>query len=91
MPDAAGRTRLKMTLLEKRVAALGAAANGALPLSLDELRLATKRDSGLIYDVWRRPIKYVPRDTDFELRSAGADGAFGTNDVVVTGRLPNSK
>lgn len=36
-----------------------------------------------LIDGWNRPFRYVPQSNGYELRSAGADGVFQSDDDVV--------
>jgi hypothetical protein len=61
---------------------------GGLPLSLRPVPSFSSLNMDEIGDIWRRPVRYHHHDRDFEVRSAGADGEFDTNDdIVVNGRL----
>jgi len=41
-----------------------------------------------IGDIWRMPVRYQRGAREFEVRSAGPDGAFDSDDdIVVTGQL----
>jgi len=43
------------------------------------------------HDAWGREYRYTPLRTDYELRSAGADGQFGTSDDIVVSRLKGTR
>lgn len=61
---------------------------GGLPLSLRPIPSFSKLDMEAIGDIWRRPVRYHRQDHEFEVRSAGPDGEFDTNDdIVVNGKL----
>jgi hypothetical protein len=61
---------------------------GGLPLSLRPVPSFSKLDMEAIGDIWRRPVRYHRQDRDFEVRSAGPDGEFDTDDdIAVNGQL----
>lgn len=55
---------------------------GALPPAL----LIFRPDQ--VVDVWGRPVRYLPRGLEFEVRSAGRDATFDSrDDIIVVARL----
>lgn len=62
---------------------------GGLPPTLRSVPSHPRVQSGWdLADIWGKAVRYTPRGTAFEVRSAGSDGSFDTlDDVVVTGEL----
>jgi hypothetical protein len=86
-PDPMERTEVRIEVL-RRYLADHFASEGAWPASLAAV-LPTGRDDPIVgygVDAWKRAFRYVPADTDYELRSAGPDGRFETSDDIVTTR-----
>jgi hypothetical protein len=80
--DRTGITGARLVALARKIDGY-AREVGQLPSGL---RAVTREDQ--LVDAWGRPMTYARRGHDFEVRSAGADGATGTtDDVTVSGRM----
>ncbi|HEU4559415.1 MAG TPA: hypothetical protein VFS20_16270 [Longimicrobium sp.] len=55
---------------------------GALPLSLRPVGSFSRLTMEEIGDIWRRPVRFTRREREFEVRSAGVDGRFDTDDDI---------
>lgn len=85
------RTRTVLTSLQMLVT-LYESRTGALPQRLEDLSAAGLRPYLGTDDEWGRPIEFSRSGNDFELRSVGPDGRFGTDDDLrVRGRHPTSR
>lgn len=61
---------------------------GGLPLSLRPVPSFSRLSMEEIGDIWGRPVRYSHQSRHLEVRSAGPDGAFDTDDdIAVTGQL----
>ena len=73
----------------------GASRTGELPPSLDHVlpqAIDARSRMEMLRDGWGRPFRYSRSDNDFEIRSAGPDGRFGSADDIVATRstLPSA-
>lgn len=61
---------------------------GGLPLTLRPVPSPYKLSMEEIGDLWGRPLRYVRNGRDYEIRSAGSDGRFESDDDIrIEGRL----
>lgn len=80
-------TAIRLGNLVLHVSRYGQAA-GALPLELEPVLANSSRAASQATDLWGRRARYSPAVRSFELRSAGADGEFATqDDIWVRGEL----
>ncbi len=75
-------TRINLNSLEKVIIAYSS-EEGRLPASLEEMRRSRFLTTPVV-DAWGREIRYeLLGEANFRLLSAGADGAFGTEDDII--------
>jgi hypothetical protein len=61
---------------------------GGLPLNLQPVSSFSRLSDTEIGDIWGRAVRYRVQGQEFEVRSAGMDGRFDTeDDIAVTGQL----
>lgn len=61
---------------------------GSLPTTLAPVLASSERAREQALDPWRRSVRYIVRERNYELRSAGVDGIFHTaDDVIVLGQF----
>lgn len=82
-------TERRFAILHSEIAKVRA-LRGRAPNALEEILSRPEPDPNLrpqlrwLLDGWNRPIRYTARQP-YELRSAGADGVFGTADDLISG------
>ena len=84
-PDSVERTRARLQALSTLIEEHRRRAN-QLPQALADLSSTSPNGQPSqpeLIDAWSRPFRYQPNGPSFELRSAGADGQFGTVDDVL--------
>jgi hypothetical protein len=80
-------TRVRLVWLRESIRD-GASGTDELPPSLDHVlpqAMDAQSKVRMLRDGWRRPFRYRRFGDDFEIRSAGPDGRFGSaDDILVT-------
>jgi hypothetical protein len=83
-PDAADRTQVRMAELRRFIADYRE-GHGRLPAGLADFLPRVPRSRWLMQydqDGWDRPLRYELRGEDYEIRSAGPDAVFGSDDDI---------
>jgi len=92
-PDPVDRTAVRMEALRRQIT-LYFESHGAAPDRVDQSYPPGPEREWIVdyrHDAWGREYRYTPLRTDYELRSAGADGQFGTSDDIVVSRLKGTR
>jgi hypothetical protein len=82
-PEPGARAEYRLTMLQERLSAWQHEEH-RIPLQLTEFAPPVAEVPWLsTCDPWSHRVAFTPRGDEYELRSAGPDGTFGTDDDVV--------